>query len=71
MRKKTSNAMDFGRVAVLMGGWSSEREVSQWSGKNIVEALQRKGVDASAVDVLDPEVLLGLRAIAPVRRSFC
>ncbi len=61
MRKKTSNAMDFGRVAVLMGGWSSEREVSQWSGKNIVEALQRKGVDASAVDVLDPEVLLGLR----------
>lgn len=61
MRKKTSNARDFGRVAVLMGGWSSEREVSQWSGKNIVEALQRKGVDASAVDVLDPEVLLGLR----------
>lgn len=62
MRKQTSDAAEFGRVAVLMGGWSSEREVSLWSGKNIVDALQSKGVDASAVDVLDPEVLLGLRS---------
>ncbi len=61
MRKHVSDPKDFGRVAVLMGGWSSEREVSLWGGKNIVEALLRKGVDASAVDVKDPEVLLGLR----------
>lgn len=61
MRRRISNPADFGRVAVLMGGWSSEREVSRWGGKNIVEALLRKGVDASAVDVKDPEVLLGLR----------
>ena len=60
-RRLVSDPKDFGRVAILMGGWSSEREVSLWSGKNIVEALVRKGVDASAVDVLDPEVLLGLR----------
>ncbi|MFL6577543.1 MAG: D-alanine--D-alanine ligase [Povalibacter sp.] len=40
----------FGRVAVLMGGTSSEREVSLDSGKNCLEALQRRGVDAYAVD---------------------
>jgi D-alanine-D-alanine ligase len=45
-----TNARDFGRVAVLMGGTSSEREVSLDSGKNCLEALQRQGVDAYAVD---------------------
>ena len=49
-RKRVSNPRDFGRVAVLMGGTSSEREVSLDSGKNCLEALQRQGVDAYAVD---------------------
>ena len=40
----------FGRVAVLMGGTSSEREVSLDSGRNVLEALQSRGVDAFAVD---------------------
>ena len=40
----------FGRVAVLMGGTSSEREVSLNSGANVLEALRAKGVDAHAVD---------------------
>jgi D-alanine-D-alanine ligase len=40
----------FGRVAVLLGGTSSEREVSLDSGRNVLEALQRRGVDATAVD---------------------
>ncbi|MFT4179835.1 MAG: D-alanine--D-alanine ligase [Thermomonas sp.] len=40
----------FGRVAVLMGGSSSEREVSLNSGRNVLEALQSRGVDAHAVD---------------------
>jgi D-alanine-D-alanine ligase len=48
--KRVTNARDFGRVAVLMGGTSSEREVSLDSGKNCLEALQRQGVDAYAVD---------------------
>lgn len=49
--KRTSgNPGDFGRVAVLMGGTSSEREVSLDSGRNCLEALQRRGVDAYAVD---------------------
>ena len=37
--KRISNAADFGRVAVLMGGTSSEREVSLNSGANVLEAL--------------------------------
>ena len=40
----------FGRVAVLMGGTSSEREVSLDSGRNVLEALHSRGVDAHAVD---------------------
>jgi D-alanine-D-alanine ligase len=40
----------FGRVAVLLGGTSSEREVSLDSGRNVLEALRRRGVDATAVD---------------------
>ena len=41
---------DFGGVAVLMGGTSSERDVSLDSGRNVLEALQRRGVDAFAID---------------------
>ncbi len=40
----------FGRVAVLMGGSSSEREVSLDSGRNVLDALRARGVDAVAVD---------------------
>ena len=40
----------FGRVAVLMGGTSSEREVSLDSGRNVLEALRARGVNANAVD---------------------
>jgi D-alanine-D-alanine ligase len=40
----------FGRVAVLMGGTSSEREVSLDSGRNVLEALRACGVDAEPVD---------------------
>jgi D-alanine-D-alanine ligase len=47
---RITNPADFGRVAVLMGGGSSEREVSLDSGRNCLEALQRRGVDAYSVD---------------------
>jgi len=40
----------FGRVAVLMGGSSSERAVSLDSGRNVLEALRAGGVDAVAID---------------------
>jgi D-alanine-D-alanine ligase len=41
---------DFGKVAVLLGGKSAEREVSLMSGTAVLEALQRQGVDAHAFD---------------------
>lgn len=53
MTRHVTNPKDFGRVAVLMGGTSSEREVSLDSGRNCLEALQRRGVDAYAVDGID------------------
>ena len=47
---RITDPADFGRVAVLMGGTSSEREVSLDSGRNVLEALQACGIDAFAVD---------------------
>ena len=40
-----------GRVAVLMGGSSAEREVSLRSGSFVLQALQDAGVDAFGVDI--------------------
>jgi D-alanine-D-alanine ligase len=40
----------FGKVAVLMGGKSAEREVSLMSGSGVLKALQSKGVNAHAFD---------------------
>jgi len=42
--------MRLGRVAVLMGGRSAEREISLMSGKGVLKALRAKGVDAHAFD---------------------
>ena len=47
---RISNPADFGRVAVVMGGSSSERSVSLDSGRNVLAALVARGVDAHAVD---------------------
>ena len=44
------NARDMGRVAVLYGGWSAEREISLQSGAQVHAALQRLGVDAELID---------------------
>jgi D-alanine-D-alanine ligase len=42
--------MQFGKVAVMMGGSSAEREISLQSGQAVFEALQRQEVDAHIVD---------------------
>ena len=39
-----------GKVGVLMGGKSAEREVSLMSGSGVLEALRRKGVNAHSFD---------------------
>ena len=41
---------DFGKVAVMLGGASSEREVSLQTGKAVLEALLSRGIDAHAFD---------------------
>lgn len=46
----TIDPKSFGKVAVLMGGKSAEREVSLMSGGGVLKALQSKGVDAHAFD---------------------
>jgi D-alanine-D-alanine ligase len=49
-RHVVSNASDFGRVAVMLGGDSSEREVSLDTGAAVLDALRSNGVDAHAWD---------------------
>jgi D-alanine-D-alanine ligase len=47
----------FGKVAVLMGGKSAEREVSLMSGAGVLKALQSKGVDAHAFDPAERDLV--------------
>ncbi|NOX69310.1 MAG: D-alanine--D-alanine ligase [Gammaproteobacteria bacterium] len=49
-RIEISNPADFGRVAVMFGGISSEREVSLQSGNTVLKALLQRDVDAYAWD---------------------
>lgn len=49
----TLDVKAFGRVAVLYGGKSAEREVSLKSGRAVIEALSSAGVDVVAIDVGD------------------
>jgi D-alanine-D-alanine ligase len=51
-------------VAVLMGGWSAEREVSLRSGKACADALTRLGYRVTPIDVT-PEVATALSAAKP------
>ena len=51
----------FGRVAVVMGGSSAEREVSLDSGRGVLAALKARGVDAHAIDGI-PALLDAVRA---------
>ncbi len=46
----------FGKVAVLMGGRSAEREVSLMSGAGVLKALQSRGVDAHGFDPAERDV---------------
>ncbi len=53
---------NFGKVAVLLGGRSAEREISLLSGKAVLGALRERGVDAHAFDPAD-------RALADLKRE--
>ena len=58
---RIADAKQFGRVAVVMGGSSAEREVSLNSGRNVLDALKRRDVDAHGIDGI-PALLDALRA---------
>jgi D-alanine-D-alanine ligase len=55
-KHSAASAADFGKVAVLLGGDSSEREISLISGNGVLAGLKRRGVDAHAFDLLDRPV---------------
>jgi D-alanine-D-alanine ligase len=48
---EAKNVAQFGKVAVLMGGLSAEREISLLSGNAVLSALKDQGVDAHGIDV--------------------
>ena len=50
MKSGNPSAQGLGKVAVLMGGRSAEREVSLMSGTGVLQALRAQGVDAHAFD---------------------
>jgi D-alanine-D-alanine ligase len=50
-QQSNENQKRFGKVAVLMGGTSAERDISLLSGKAVLDALRRQGVDAHGFDV--------------------
>jgi D-alanine-D-alanine ligase len=54
--RTVADPVEFGKVAVLMGGWSAERAVSLVSGQAVLRALQGCGVDAHGIDA-DRQVL--------------
>jgi D-alanine-D-alanine ligase len=56
----------FGKVAVLLGGDSAEREVSLLSGNAVLEALKRRGIDAHGFDPRDQPIA----AIAGFARAW-
>jgi D-alanine-D-alanine ligase len=51
MSRRIQQAAEFGRVAVLMGGRSAEREISLISGQAVLNSLQSQGIDAYGIDV--------------------
>ncbi len=61
-------SQDFGKVAVLMGGWSAEREISLKSGAAVLNALLSQGVDAVGIDV--QKNLFPQLAAEPFQRVF-
>nr|WP_299240281.1 D-alanine--D-alanine ligase [uncultured Halomonas sp.] len=65
-RDDVSNPDDYGRVVVLYGGNSAEREVSLNSGKAVLAALQKTGLDVQGYD-LAAGGLSKLEALAPDR----
>ena len=61
MTSKIQDPKMFGKVAVIYGGTSSEREVSLWSGEAVLASLQAQGINAHGVDTKAVELLSYLK----------
>ncbi len=48
--RRVTDALEFGQVAVLMGGHSAEREISLLTGSAVLQALNERGVNAIRFD---------------------
>jgi D-alanine-D-alanine ligase len=57
LARRATDPAQFGRVAVLLGGDSSEREISLLSGNAVLAALGRRGVEAAAFDPRERSLL--------------
>jgi D-alanine-D-alanine ligase len=51
--RRITEAADFGRVAVLFGGASTERDISLLTGRAVLAALKRRGIQAEGFDPRD------------------
>jgi len=63
---------DFGRIGVLMGGPSEEREISLKSGKAVYDSLKERGLNAVALDIQtdNPQESIGLLKSAQLDCAF-
>ncbi len=64
----TVDVTQFGKVAVLMGGLSAEREISLLSGNAVLSALKNRGVDAHGIDV--DENIVSVLSAGNYQRAF-
>ena len=55
MKDLDSSFLDDKKIAVLMGGWSAEREISLKSGNAVLESLKEMKINAKAIDLVSPE----------------
>ena len=61
LRHEVAAAAEFGRVALLLGGDSAEREISVLTGEAVLGALRSRGVDVEPVDACGAELVEALR----------
>lgn len=61
LRHEVASAAEFGRVALLLGGDSAEREISVLTGKAVLGALRARGVDVEPVDASGPALVEALQ----------
>lgn len=63
MAIKVKSLNQFGRIGVLMGGPSTEREISLKSGKAVYQALAKRGLEVSAIDIKTDNIEENIRLI--------